>query len=413
MAKPDGGVCDTLMRLRGSLIFAQAVERTYFCPNTTSGIMAGIYIHIPFCKKRCIYCDFFSTTRLAEQQAYVGALCKEMELRKGYLEKEPIQTIYLGGGTPSTLKDRELSNLFHSLEQSFDLSSCQEITMECNPDDLSPEYVRMLRTLPVNRLSMGIQTFNDDLLRLLNRRHSGSQAIEAVHRVQDSGIGNISIDLIYGLPGQSRMQWQEQIDKALSLGVTHISAYHLIYEEGTVLERMLEEGRIREIDEEDSLEQYRMLIDGLSDGGYQHYEISNFCKPGLESRHNSSYWEGIPYLGLGAAAHSYDRTSREWNVSDLERYIKGIATGRRDYEVEHLDGDTRYNELMMTGLRTSKGVSILDIERLFGKERLDYCLQAGHKSMENGHLQIADGRLRLTSSGVFVSDSVISDLMYV
>ena len=262
--------------------------------------MAGIYIHVPFCQSRCAYCDFYSTTLLSHREAYVDTLCRELEHRLPELKGEPIKTIYFGGGTPSTLTIEELKKI---LETIFHLSSLnfqlEEITLEANPDDLTEEYVKGLRTLPINRVSLGIQSFHDRTLRLVGRRHTAQEAIDAVRRLQQAGLTNISIDLIYGLPGETLDDWAYSLNQATALGVKHISAYHLTYEEGTRLWRMQEQGLVTPIDEEQSIRSFELLREKLLAAGYEHYEISNFALPGYHSRHNSSYWQGIIYIGIG------------------------------------------------------------------------------------------------------------------
>lgn len=375
--------------------------------------MAGIYIHIPFCKTRCIYCDFYSTTRNELKRKYINALCRELKARKEYLRGEPVHTIYFGGGTPSQLEEADFRQVFETIGQTYGLESAQEITLEANPDDLTETYVTMLRTLPFNRISMGIQTFDDPTLRLLNRRHDAAQAIEAVGRCRQAGFRNISIDLIYGLPDETEQRWQHDLQQAVSLDVEHISAYHLTYEEGTRIHEMLQSHRIREVDEESSVRFFTTLMDTLATAGYEHYEISNFCKPGLHSRHNTSYWQGIPYLGCGPSAHSYNGEEREWNVASLEGYIRSVEAGERQHETELLSPTTRYNEYVMTRLRTRQGISLSEIEQAFGTKRGDYCTQAATPYLESGSLKLEDGRLRLTRQGIFVSDGIISDLMFI
>ncbi|MBO7291852.1 MAG: radical SAM family heme chaperone HemW, partial [Bacteroidaceae bacterium] len=289
--------------------------------------MAGLYIHIPFCRTRCIYCDFHSGTDMSVQERYIEAVCRELVLRTKELNGEPIHTIYIGGGTPSQLNVELLQRLFSHIAQYATLSQCSEITIECNPDDLTDSYIAGLRTLPINRISMGIQSFDDNDLHFLRRRHTAQAAIDAIKRCQAAGYSNISIDLIYGLPGQSLAMWHKNIDRATSLGIQHISAYALIYEEGTALMALKEQGKVKECDEELSLDMYRSLIDRLADTGYHQYEISNFALPHCEARHNSSYWEGTPYLGLGAAAHSYDGATRRYNPADTKAYLATIERG--------------------------------------------------------------------------------------
>ena len=272
--------------------------------------MAGIYLHIPFCKTRCIYCDFYSTTRSELKTRYVQALCRELTMRKEYLKGEDIETIYFGGGTPSQLEKEDFEQIFDTIREHYGLNHCQEITLEANPDDLSQEYLEMLSSLPFNRLSMGIQTFDDATLKLLRRRHNARTAIEAIDRCRKAGFQNISIDLIYGLPGETKERWENDLRQAISLNVEHISAYHLIYEEDTPIYNMLKQHQISEVDEDSSLEFFTLLIEHLQKAGFEHYEISNFCRPGKYSRHNTSYWKGIAYLGCGPSAHSFDGMTR-------------------------------------------------------------------------------------------------------
>lgn len=375
--------------------------------------MAGIYLHIPFCKTRCAYCDFFSTTREEWKGRYVAALCKELRLRKEYLQGEEIKTIYFGGGTPSQLQEKDFQRIFSVIEEVFGMDACEEITLEANPDDLTEEYVKMLSGLPFNRISMGIQTFHNPTLRLLNRRHDAHQARMAIERLREADFQNISIDLIYGLPGETPDRWQTDLEEAIALGVEHISAYHLTYEEGTPLYELLMSKQIEEVEEDYSLQFFSMLTRQLADAGYEHYEISNFCLPGKHSRHNSAYWQGIPYLGCGPSAHSFNRTSREWNVPSLEKYVEGMEQGERPFETEWLDEDTCYNEYVMTGLRTAQGVSLKEIEMRFGVEKRRYCTKNAAPHIESGQLSLTCERLRLTPEGIFLSDGIISDLMFI
>lgn len=373
--------------------------------------MAGIYLHIPFCKTRCAYCDFYSTTHEALKQQYVDAVCNELMQRKDYLKGETIRTIYLGGGTPSQLSINEIQAIFSTIRSHYTLSDDAEITLEVNPDDLSDAYIIGLKQTPINRISMGIQTFDDSTLRLLNRRHTSQEAQEAVSSLRKHAFQNISIDLMYGLPGESIEQWANDLQQAIALNVEHISAYHLTYEEGTSLYRMLQKEAIHEVSEELSLTFFNMLIDALTKAGYQHYEISNFCKPGMHSRHNSSYWQGIAYLGCGAAAHSFNGTSRQWNVADIKNYIKGIETNAPCYEIEALDTPTRYNEYIMTGLRTSHGISFEEVAERFGQSLATTCKKSATPHLESGKLITEGHRIKLSRQGIFVSDAIICDLM--
>ena len=374
--------------------------------------MAGIYIHIPFCKSRCIYCGFYSTTLLDLRKKYINAVCREMELRKNYI-REPFSTIYLGGGTPSLLDEAELTKLFLYINNVYDVDRNAEITMECNPDDITPEFTNMLSRLPINRVSMGAQTFADSRLRLLHRRHSSDEVKHAVKLLREAGIKNISIDLMFGFPDESLSQWKEDISAALALNVEHISAYSLMYEEDTPLWKMLDTGKVKEIDEELSLTMFKELVCQLTDAGYEHYEISNFARPGYRSRHNSSYWHQVPYIGLGAAAHSFDLNSRQWNVADLKLYIKEINNGIIPMEREELDNDTTFNDIITTALRTSDGIDLNAMETRLGKRYRNTLISAAGKHIEQGLLEIRHDRLRLTSEGIFISDMVMSDLMIV
>ena len=373
--------------------------------------MAGIYIHIPFCKTRCAYCDFYSTTHEELKQQYVDAVCKELVQRKDYLKGETIDTIYIGGGTPSQLDINQLNALFATIETHFPLNKYPEITIEVNPDDVSDSYAEGLKQTPVNRVSMGIQTFNDDVLRSLFRRHTEQIARMATTRLREKGFQNISIDLMYGLPGETIEQWENDLQQAIALNVEHISAYHLTYEEGTPLHRRLQKGEVSEVSEELSLTFFNMLIDTLTKAGYQHYEISNFCKPNMHSRHNSSYWQGIAYLGCGAAAHSFDGTSRQWNIADIRAYIKGIESNEPCFDIETLDTPTRYNEYIMTGLRTSHGICFNEVAQRFGQSLAASCKKSATPHLESGKLIMENHRIKLSREGIFVSDAIICDLM--
>ena len=375
--------------------------------------MAGIYIHIPFCKKRCIYCDFFSTTQSEKKAAYIEALCRELILCKDYIGNERVETIYLGGGTPSQLADKELAAIFNTIYRTYRVDSEAEITLEANPDDLRPDYIRMLRTLPFNRISIGMQTFQDKMLKMLNRRHTAEQAINAFYECRENGFQNISIDLMYGLPGETEAIWTEDLQQAISMKPEHISAYHLIYEEGTVMWKLREAHRIEEADEDLSVNLFTRLIHTLKQNGYEHYEISNFCLPGYHSRHNSSYWTGKKYLGCGPSAHSYNGESRQWNIASMDGYIKGIKEGTEISEKEELDLYTRYNDFVLTSIRTSRGMPLNRLKAGFGEELYNYCRQMAQPHLAQGTMEISEESLKLTEKGIFVSDGIMSDLMWV
>ncbi len=375
--------------------------------------MAGIYLHIPFCKRRCIYCDFFSTTRGEVRESYVRALCHELELRRDYLHGEEIETIYLGGGTPSQLQQEDFERIFSHIYKVYRVKPDAEVTLEANPDDLTPAYIAMLRTLPFNRLSMGIQTFREETLQLLHRRHTAAQAIRAFHDCREAGFDNISIDLMYGLPGETLPAWERDLEQALTLRPEHISAYHLIYEEGTTLWKLREQHRVEEADEDLSLSLFSTLIDRLAAAGYTHYEISNFCLPDRHSRHNSSYWTGKKYLGAGPSAHSYDGVSRQWNIASLDEYIEGIHRGTPAFEVEELDLYTRYNDFIITGIRTVWGLSLTRLRQEFGEALYNYCLRMARPHLQQGTLEQQGDILRLTRKGIFISDGIMSDMLWV
>ena len=377
--------------------------------------MAGIYIHIPFCESRCAYCDFYSTTLLRHREAYIETVCRELQSRLHELAGEQIKTIYFGGGTPSTLTIEELERIFKCIAdlKATDDKGNIEITLEANPDDLTETYVQGLRTLPINRISIGIQSFHDRTLRLVGRRHTAAEAIGAVRRCQGMGLTNISIDLIYGLPGETLEDWSHSLDQAIALDVPHISAYHLTYEEGTRLWRMKEQGIVTPIDEEQSIAAFNMLRSKLLAAGYQHYEISNFALLDCHSRHNSSYWQGTRYIGIGPGAHSYDGTNRRWNLSSLTDYIATPPGEDVPHEVEHLSTEERYDERIITELRTARGIDLTGLLADFGERYHAHCLRCATPYMNRGQLiHTADNYLHLTPESIFISDAVMRDLLY-
>ncbi len=376
--------------------------------------MAGIYIHIPFCKQRCSYCAFYSTTLYNIREKYVDALCKELIMRKEYANRETIETIYLGGGTPSTLTMEQLQRICDTIYSTYTVSPTPEVTIECNPDDLTPEYLAQLKQLPFNRISMGVQSFNDTQLKRLGRRHNADKARQAVRNAREAGYDNISIDLIFALPGSTIAEWEHDLDSAIALHPDHLSAYNLTYEEGTPMQRALERGEFTELSEEENIEQFQMLIKKLKLAGYRHYEISNFAQPGRESRHNSSYWNDTPYIGCGAAAHSYNGTSRQWNIADIGQYIKGIENGEPNFELEQLTEEERYNDTILTRLRTSRGIPLEWMKSKFSSILNQHMMNCAQKLIENGNLQLTDdGHISLTEKGIFISDAIIRELIYI
>ena len=375
--------------------------------------MAGLYIHIPFCKSRCIYCGFYSTTDTTLRQRYVDAVCQEMisrsEKNEGVNMRTGIQTIYIGGGTPSQLTLGQLGQLLEKARTVFDVDDNAEVTVEVNPDDVTEELAAGLRAIGVNRVSMGAQTFDANRLRFLNRRHTARQVEEAVSLLRQSGFDNISIDLMYGFPDETLNDWQQDIDAVLRLGVEHLSAYCLMIEEGTPLHQWAADNGQWAMDEELERAMYYTLIEQLTAAGYEHYELSNFAKPGRHSRHNSSYWKDIPYIGLGAAAHSYDGQCRRWNVNNLLYYIKGIENGQPSFEQEELDEDTHYNDRITVALRTCEGLSLSELT----DRQQKYLLRSAQRYLDDGLLELLDGCIKLTRKGLFVSDMVMADLMMV
>lgn len=374
--------------------------------------MSAIYLHIPFCRTRCIYCDFHSGTDASLQERYVEALCIEAAMRAHELPSAA-KTLYLGGGTPSQLPPALLHRLFTGIARHIEIGHCTETTIECNPDDLIPIYIEALTQLPINRISMGVQSFNDTDLRFLRRRHTSQAAIDAVKRCQKAGFRNISIDLIYALPGQTLEQWQRNIDTAIDLGIQHISAYALTYEEGTALYTLRQNGSVKECDDELSLAMYETLIDRLQAAGFEQYEISNFALPGYHSRHNSSYWQNIPYLGLGAAAHSYDGLCRRYNPQDTMLYIKSMEAHRCCYAEEHLSTDDRFNDMLLTRLRTRRGINCDTVRTSFGDKLSRYLLRQATPYLRQGCMEYDAPYLRIARRGIFISDSIIADLFHI
>ncbi len=375
--------------------------------------MSGFYIHIPFCSKRCHYCDFYSNTNLNLRESFVEALLGEIRQRKDYLPDPKIDTIYFGGGTPSLLSPEHFEKIFAAIQADYMVSENAEITFEANPDDLTPEYLSSLADLPFNRISIGIQSFDDNDLKRLNRRHSGEEARQSVQHAKDAGFKNISIDLIYGLPFQTIEGWQEQLQKALDCGVQHISAYGLTYEEGTVLWKQLKNNSLQPVDEDTMNKMYFILRETLQKSGYEAYEISNFALSGFRSRHNSSYWKQIPYLGVGPSAHSYDGDSRQWNVPSLPDYIKGIQEGNKVSERECLSVYERYNDFILLSLRTSEGLNLTELEARFGSQLKQYCLQNIKTFIETEKVNYEGDVIRLYPEGILISDMILAELMWI
>lgn len=375
--------------------------------------MAGIYIHIPFCKKRCSYCDFYKETDFSDADEIVSSICKEMQLRSAYLSDDVVKTVYLGGGTPSALDLDLLNQIFNSLKANFKIAPDAEISLEANPDDINSSFLDALEETPVNRLSMGVQTFNDDELKVLNRRHDATQALDAVNQIKNSRIRNFSLDLIYGLPGQSMDVWKQNVKQALALNPNHLSCYSLTYEKGTRLFEWRESRKVIPVNDETSLSMFQYLIKRAAEAGFEHYEISNFAKPGMRSKHNSSYWSGEMYLGLGPSAHSYNGKERSWNVSDNKAYQKAIEKGDGFSTAEVLNTTTEYNDFVITSLRTKEGISLQQVEERFGHGFKSYFLKEAQRFLSKGDLIQENEWIFLSKEGIFVSDGIMSDLLWV
>jgi oxygen-independent coproporphyrinogen III oxidase len=373
--------------------------------------MAGIYIHIPFCKVKCSYCDFYKTTNNAKIQALVNALKLELWLRRDYLTDPIIETIYFGGGTPSLLSPHQLEDILRACNSVFKVHESAEITFEANPDDLSVDYLKAIRQKGINRLSIGVQSFSQTDLKLMKRRHNPLQALNAVRFAREAGFSNISVDLIYGIPNMPFEQWQKNLSQVFSMEVEHVSAYHLTYHQGTSLWDDLQKGKIHEIDEKESVDQFNELIKTAREHGFIHYEISNFARDGYFSRHNSSYWNQTQYLGLGPSAHSYDTISRQWNVASLTHYLLALSNRKIPFEREELGKKERFNDYMITALRTMWGINLVYVKREFGTEYLDHIENVAGRYLKSEQLCQTEDNIKLAGSGWFVSDAIMSEFM--
>lgn len=374
--------------------------------------MAGIYIHIPFCKQKCTYCDFhFSTTYHAYKKRMMDAICKEIERQKDYLKNQPIHTIYFGGGTPSLLTHNELNQILSTIHVHFDTSLVEEITLESNPDDVNKTAVEHWKSLGINRLSIGLQSFKASDLQWMNRAHSVDEAKTCVEIAINSGIPNITVDLIYGLPNLSNEEWKNHIDMAVNMGVQHVSAYCLTIEQGTGLSHQVAKGKITPATEQNQVEQFLILVETLEKYGFEQYEISNFCKPGFESKHNSSYWKGTDYLGIGPSAHSFNGTARAWNVRNNHTYMNAIENNEIWWEEEILSRNDQFNELLLIGLRTTAGVNLEQLNQLL--PLTNEFQQTIYTFEKEGVLTNNNNRIQLTKIGRLQADRIASDLFNV
>lgn len=375
--------------------------------------MSGIYFHIPFCKQLCHYCAFHKSISLQAKDDMLECLKQELKLRKGYLGNTSLNTIYFGGGTPSVYQPKEIESLIDEVAKYFTIDLDAEITLEANPDDLTEKYLCELSKTRVNRLSVGIQSFHDEDLILMNRRHTGKDAFNAIRRAKNYGFDNISVDQIYGVPGLSMQKWKENLKLVFELDIQHISSYHLMFDPNTIFTKKLEKGQLVEMDEEESFEQFKYLIDEARKHGFTHYEISNFSKEGFISKHNSSYWKQKKYLGIGPSAHSYNLEEREWNIAHNYKYIKAIKEGDSFSEKEELSEYDRFNDFVLTSLRTYWGMDLELVRKDFGEELYQHCAAKSKKYLLSDHIRQEDNCIILNDKGVFVSNDIMSDFFWV
>jgi len=375
--------------------------------------LAGIYIHIPYCSQACTYCDFHFSTRLQNKSKLVKALCAEISLQEDYLEGDEISSIYFGGGTPSVLSSGELDKVFKAIYDHHAVKEDAEITLEANPDDLTDEHLIMLSDSPVNRLSIGIQSFDEDDLKFMNRSHTAHQARNCVAKARQFGFDNITVDLIYAVPGRDVTHWQKQVDEALRLAVPHLSSYALTVEKETVLAHWIKKGEVNAPDDTIAQEQFFRLSESLSKAGFEHYEVSNFAQPGKRAVHNSSYWTGESYLGIGPSAHSFNGSSRQWNVSNNHLYMNAIESEELFFDKETLSLADRFNEAVMTNLRRKEGLELAAVDQQFGAEFGQFLAEESEKLLKSGKLQQSQGRLFIPLEQRFFSDGIASELFYI
>lgn len=377
--------------------------------------MAGFYIHIPFCRKLCYYCDFHFTVSLKHKESLIDALIIEIQRRNAEFSDVIFDTIYFGGGTPSVLNIDEIMKILNAIYKHFKIAENPEVTFESNPDDLTHEYLAELKKhTPVNRLSIGVQSFHDKDLQLMNRRHTAHEAVESIVRSRIAGFNNINVDLIYGIPGMTLELWQQNLDTFQVMNLEHLSAYHLTFEPKTVFSHYVKKGKMVSVDEDTSIKQFELLLDFTRKNGYDHYEISNFAREGFYSKHNMAYWTGKPYIGIGPSAHSFLNSTRRFNVSNNTKYSESLLEGKDNYfETEQLDERTSYNEFILISLRTKWGVNVCKLQSTYGNEYWTYFNQNSQQFIDDGTLILAGENIALSSKGMLITDYVISELMIV
>jgi len=371
--------------------------------------MAGVYLHIPFCRKACHYCNFHFSTSTQLQTSFVAALLQEIELQKSYLS-EPVSTIYFGGGTPSILPSADIRSIIEQLKQNFKIYDNVEITLEANPDDITTEKLSEWKETGINRLSIGIQSFFEEDLVWMNRAHNAAQAINCIKLAQEAGFNNLTIDLIYGTPTLTNENWKKNVETAIALQIPHLSCYALTVEPKTALDKLIKQKKLPDVDVEKQAHHFELLMTWMQEAGYEHYEISNFAKTGFRSKHNSSYWQGKPYIGLGPSAHSFNGSSRQWNIANNALYIQSLSKGAVPFEIEILTTEQQLNEYIMTGLRTLEGLSLQKVEHDFGAQKAEYLVTTAQPHLAKRHLVLENNFLRTTSQGKLLADGIASDL---
>ncbi|MCP4437900.1 MAG: radical SAM family heme chaperone HemW [Aureispira sp.] len=372
--------------------------------------MAGIYLHIPFCKQACHYCNFHFSTSLRYKDAMLNAIKQELELRKEYLNGAKVETVYFGGGTPSLLSAQEILSIFDLIQLHYPLAKDLEVTLEANPDDLTKEYLAELKTTPVNRLSIGLQSFVEEDLKFMNRAHNAQEAKQCLVNAQEAGFHNITIDLIYGTPTLSHKSWLKNLQTIFDLGIPHISCYALTVEPKTALAHFVKTGKVQDVEEEDTAQQFELLLEQMAENGYEQYEISNFCKPSFYAKHNSSYWKSAHYVGIGPSAHSFNGHSRQWNIANNGLYLKALKNNELNFELEELSETEQHNEYIMTSLRTKWGANVEHIANRWGVKVALQFKKNVEQYCQNGFMELKEEEYVLTTKGKLIADNIMSEL---